>query len=62
VISATTQYPFNEETFSVSSYNGFSILIRDKNGYINATKLVNDINEKELITKKLKNIVISPEF
>jgi hypothetical protein len=58
----TNQYTYNNETFSVGSYNGFSILIRDKDGFINAIQLLNNINEKESITKKLKNIVISPEF
>ena len=30
------------ETFTTGTYNGISILIRDKDGYINATKLGND--------------------
>ena len=33
------------ETFTVGTYNGISVLIRDKDGYINATKLGNDIKE-----------------
>jgi hypothetical protein len=58
----TNQFTSNNETFSISTYNGFSILIRDKDGFVNATKLVNDINEKESITKRLDNITRSPEF
>jgi uncharacterized membrane-anchored protein YhcB (DUF1043 family) len=49
----TNQFTSNNETFPISTYNGFSILIRDKDGFVNATKLVNDINDKELPTKEL---------
>ncbi|GMO12376.1 MAG: hypothetical protein Ta2E_00120 [Mycoplasmoidaceae bacterium] len=42
----------NNETFPVGSYDVYSILIRDFDDYINATKLVNDINDKESITKE----------
>jgi hypothetical protein len=59
--STTTQYTENK-TFFLSSYNGFSILIGDKDGFINATKLVNDINNKESITKELRNITRSSDF
>jgi hypothetical protein len=52
----------NNETFTIGSYNGFEILIRDKDGYINATNLVNDIKDKESITKQIKNIIFSPDF
>jgi hypothetical protein len=37
----------NNETFTIGSYNGFEILIRDKDGYVNATKLVQLINERD---------------
>jgi hypothetical protein len=37
-------------------------LIRDKDWYINATKLVNDINDKDSITKELRNIIRNSEF
>jgi hypothetical protein len=47
---------------TIGSYNGFSILIRDIDGSINTRKLVNDINEKDSITKNLKNIIKGPEF
>jgi hypothetical protein len=37
-----THFTENDETFTVGTYNGISIIIRDKDGYINATKLCND--------------------
>ncbi|KAA6364548.1 MAG: hypothetical protein EZS28_039925 [Streblomastix strix] len=46
----------NNETFTIGSYVGFEILIRDKDNYINATKLVQLINEQENTRKLLKNI------
>jgi hypothetical protein len=52
----------NNETFTIGSYNVFSIFIRDKDGYVNAAKLVNDINDKESITKEFQNIIRSPDF
>ena len=33
------------ETFTIGTYNGISVLIRDNDGYINATKLGNDKKE-----------------
>ncbi|KAA6385794.1 MAG: hypothetical protein EZS28_018680 [Streblomastix strix] len=53
---------FNNETFTIGSYNGFEILIRDKDGYINATKLLQQINEREHQHKPLKNIIRSPMY
>jgi hypothetical protein len=61
-LTTTLNSNCNNETFTIGSYNGFSILIRDKDGYVNATKLVNDINDRDSITKELKNIIRSPEF
>jgi hypothetical protein len=52
----------NNETFTIGSYKGFKILIRDKDGYVNATNLVNDINDRDNITNELRNIIRSPEF
>jgi hypothetical protein len=37
----------NNETSTIGSYNWFSILIRDKDGCVNVTKLVQLINKKE---------------
>ncbi len=41
-----------KDTFTIESYNGFSILIRDKDGYVNSRKLLSEIDEKESITKQ----------
>ncbi|KAA6366314.1 MAG: hypothetical protein EZS28_038159 [Streblomastix strix] len=46
----------NNESFTIGSYNGFEILIRDQDGYVNATKLVQLINEQGNTRKLLKNI------
>ncbi|KAA6399671.1 MAG: hypothetical protein EZS28_004804 [Streblomastix strix] len=46
----------NNETITIDSYNGFEILIRDQDEYVNATKLVQLINEQGNIRKLLKNI------
>jgi hypothetical protein len=61
-LTTTLNSNCNNETFTIGSYNGFSILIRDFDGSVNATRLVNDINDKESITKKLRNILNGPEF
>jgi hypothetical protein len=37
-------------------------MIRDKDGYVNATKLVALINEREHTNKLLKKIIISPMY
>ncbi|KAA6383972.1 MAG: hypothetical protein EZS28_020502 [Streblomastix strix] len=60
--TSTTQITSNDETFTKGSYNGFEIMIRDKDGYVNATKLVQQINEREHTTKELRNITRSPVF
>jgi hypothetical protein len=39
-----------------------SILIRDKDDYLNVNMLVQDINEKESIIKQLRKILQSPQF
>ncbi|GMO20328.1 MAG: hypothetical protein Ta2E_11540 [Mycoplasmoidaceae bacterium] len=61
ITTTTLKSNCTNETFTVGSYNGFSILIRDKDGYVNAPTLINDIKDKESITKELKNIIRSPE-
>ena len=35
------------ETFTIGTYNGISVLIRDKDGYINATKLAARYSENK---------------
>ncbi|KAA6371573.1 MAG: hypothetical protein EZS28_032902 [Streblomastix strix] len=52
----------NNETFTIGSYNGFEILIRDQDGYDNATKLVQLINEQENTNKQLKKIMITQMY
>jgi hypothetical protein len=61
-VTTTINSNCNNETFTIGSYNGFEILIRDKDGYVNATKLVNNINYRDSITKKVKNIIRNHEF
>ena len=36
----------NNETFTRGTYNGISVLIRDKDGYINATDMCNQLNKR----------------
>ncbi|KAA6378925.1 MAG: hypothetical protein EZS28_025549 [Streblomastix strix] len=60
--TTTQQITSNNETFIIGSYNGFDILIRNKDGFINATKLVQQINEMEHTKKELRNITRSPVF
>jgi hypothetical protein len=50
-VTTTLNSNCNNETFTIGSDYGFSILIRDFDGSINANKLVNDINEKDSIKK-----------
>ncbi|KAA6390291.1 MAG: hypothetical protein EZS28_014183 [Streblomastix strix] len=52
----------NNESFTIESYNGFERLIRDIDGYVNATKLVQLINEKENINKQLKTKMITQMY
>ncbi|KAA6362086.1 MAG: hypothetical protein EZS28_042387 [Streblomastix strix] len=59
---STRQIGSNNENFTIGSYNGFEIMIRDSDGFINATKLVQQINEREHTTKELRNITRSPVF
>ena len=46
----------NNESFTRTTKNGFSVIIRDSDGYINATKMVNDMNVERMKTpgKKMK--------
>ncbi|KAA6355175.1 MAG: hypothetical protein EZS28_049298 [Streblomastix strix] len=52
----------NNESFTIGSYNGFEILIRDQDGYVNATKLVQLINEQENTNKQLKKITLTQMY
>ncbi|GMO12600.1 MAG: hypothetical protein Ta2E_00930 [Mycoplasmoidaceae bacterium] len=53
--TTTIKSNYNNEIFTLGSYNGFSILIRDSDGYVNAPNLINNSNDNESITKELKN-------
>jgi hypothetical protein len=37
----------NKETFTLSSYNGIEVIIRDKDGYVNASKMVDKLSTKK---------------
>jgi hypothetical protein len=50
----TSKLICNNETLEIGSYNWFSILIRDKDGCVNVTKLVQLINKKDNKSKQLK--------
>lgn len=52
----------NNETFTLSAYNGFKIIIRDSDGFINASKVVKQINDKEKTKKEIKKLFKSVQF
>jgi hypothetical protein len=60
--TTTTKKQSKGETFTVGTYNGISILIRDKDGYVNITKLVKEINKREGKNKNLRNFLISEKY
>jgi hypothetical protein len=47
----------NNQNLINGSYTGFSILIRNKNGVVNSTKLVKDINMQEGLSRKARNSI-----
>ena len=56
------QINFNNETFTQSIYNGFKIIIRDSDGFINASLVVKQINEKEKTRKEIKKLFKSVQY
>lgn len=52
----------NNETFTLSTYNGFKIIIRDLDGYINASNVVKQINKQEKLTKQIKTLFKSVQY
>jgi hypothetical protein len=58
----TSKLTSNGENFTTGSYNGVEILIQDHDVYINATKLVNQIHQKENKRKQLKSFYRGTEF
>ena len=51
----TAKIESNNETFTRSDYNGVSILIRDKDGYINATKIAKDNDKQKRLNEYFKS-------
>ncbi|KAA6358361.1 MAG: hypothetical protein EZS28_046112 [Streblomastix strix] len=62
VLIAARQISSNNENFTIGSYMGFDIMVRDKDGYVNATKLIQQINERERTNKHLKTITQSQMY
>ena len=50
------------ETFTLSAYNGFKIIIRDLDGYINASYIVKQINKQEKTAKQIKTLFKSIQY
>lgn len=53
---------FNNNEFIISSYNGFTIIIRKTDNYFNASKLIKNINKLEHTNKQLKNLLQNKTF
>ena len=56
------QITSNNETFTQSVYNGFKIIIRNSDGYINASNVVKQINDKENTAKQIKTLFKSVQY
>lgn len=56
------QITSNNETFTQSAYNGFKIIIRNSDGYINASDVVKQINNRENTTKQIKTLFKSVQY
>ena len=52
----------NNETFTLSTYNGFKIIIRDSDGFINASDVVRQLNKQEKLTKQIKTLLKSVQY
>ena len=52
----------NNETFTLSTYNGFKIIIRDSDGFINASYVVKQINKQEKTVKQIKTLFKSVQY
>lgn len=53
---------YKNESFTLSTYNGFKIIIRDSDGYINASDVVKQINKKEKSAKQIKTLFKSVQY
>ena len=56
------QITSNNETFTQSVYNGFKIIIRNSDGYINASNVVKQINDRENTAKQIKTLFKSVQY
>ena len=56
------QITSNNETFTQGVYNGFKIIIRNSDGYINASNVVKQINDKENTAKQIKTLFKSVQY
>lgn len=56
------QIASNNETFTQSVYNGFKIIIRNSDGYINASNVVKQINDRENTAKQIKTLFKSVQY
>lgn len=50
------------ETFTRGTYNGFAVTIRDSDGYVNAPKMVADINALTNQKKDFRAILRNDQF
>ncbi len=53
---------YKNETFTLSTYNGFKIIIRGSDGFINASDVVKQINKKEKSAKQIKTMFKSVQY
>ena len=53
---------YKNETFTLSTYNGFKIVIRNLDGFINASYVVKQINDKEKTKKEIKKLFKSVQY
>jgi hypothetical protein len=60
--ASTTTITSKNEDFIRGSYNGFSIMIRKSDGFVNATKLIVELNNLDHKTKDVHNLIRSREF
>lgn len=57
-----SQIKCNEESFTISSYMDITIIIRDSDGYVNITQMVNEINKLTCKSKKLRNYLFTADY
>jgi hypothetical protein len=53
--TTTTINNQNGDLFTIGSYNGFNLTIHDKTGYVNASKLCDDISSTECIERRFRD-------